>query len=788
MPRLVRERRTAAQAIALVVVRAGWARKADTGELRDRLKDPCHDGARQDLSKSKEPTSVDREGQDGVWRLPADATPIAEPREDPKYEIIRCGASQNYPVVVPDRQSPNPYSSGQVQERDAPNAKFNASNHIMAHEQRLETPGVIPSSPPPRNTKEIRKSVDNSAPRKTTIIGFSKTGPLNQGTLLASRSKAESLRSGRSSTSSLVPRWNNFAESAQRYSAAANVAPTVSDALAGFTTKLYAARKEQQETARPKLDDPDALNKATDLSEIYDAGSPDVFDTHSPQAFTNHLNDGPSGVLLKPASLRTTSQIQMPPPKIESAALTKKQDKSEAHTIKNALGEVPTRKARTLKHPREDQEPLAQPILKKSRVEAIGDVAKLAARGIEQENGQVATPNDPMEEHPNDEWASMAQPFQPEASTRVLSNEADACETIFDQANMPNIDEYMILPHDIAPPVPQKPRSASIKVARVASLGTVDILGSPVPEGMVVEGNATVLEVFSRQYEVASDVEANDSSTLLGPKDSTVAATRGAVQRSRPDLQRARSPQSTHRRLFNRPVDYDQEGLRRTRLQFPHPAAVKSAETVEGRRSIGRDRNTKDTSEFLAQLRQSAIDACEDGQFDDLNENQDPDRTLVASPRPRRPSSRKRHYSISSSSEESTEIEEENDPMRKIAQWRWALRPHQMNLFDELVNVSHRLVSQLVDRESATENLIHDYHQRGLQIIAQLQNSHETQHQAAMADCKKKRASLRTELELCGKKLTEASEKVVSLERQRKQNQDGAKTCTMRLKELLASL
>ena len=101
-------------------------------------------------------------------------------------------------------------------------------------------------------------------------------------------------------------------------------------------------------------------------------------------------------------------------------------------------------------------------------------------------------------------------------------------------------------------------------------------------------------------------------------------------------------------------------------------------------------------------------------------DEQNPEKTLVNSdsePEPKRarrlPETSKDKPSLAYTSRD------EDVGMPAIGTWRHGLQPHQMNLFDELVGISHKLVRHLVDHETAMREAMRDYKARGVRLIEQ---------------------------------------------------------------------
>lgn len=80
-------------------------------------------------------------------------------------------------------------------------------------------------------------------------------------------------------------------------------------------------------------------------------------------------------------------------------------------------------------------------------------------------------------------------------------------------------------------------------------------------------------------------------------------------------------------------------------------------------------------------------------------------------------------------------------------QWRAALAGHQARLFDSLVEISHQLVRNLVDKETAVGDILSDYRRDGFRLIEQLKLDHLRQVKEWQNQIKQADSELRTNLE-----------------------------------------
>ncbi|KAL1595645.1 hypothetical protein SLS60_009334 [Paraconiothyrium brasiliense] len=123
--------------------------------------------------------------------------------------------------------------------------------------------------------------------------------------------------------------------------------------------------------------------------------------------------------------------------------------------------------------------------------------------------------------------------------------------------------------------------------------------------------------------------------------------------------------------------------------------------------------------------------------------------------------------SPSSHSSTSAEPEPRTDPHVPTSEaeemeWEAHLRPYQLDLKDQLLRVSNRVLQHIVGNESAVSDIADTYTKDGQQSLDLLFESHEQQFDAMHKDIKQKKA-----------KLNKATEKVLSkLRKERKQVED----------------
>lgn len=125
----------------------------------------------------------------------------------------------------------------------------------------------------------------------------------------------------------------------------------------------------------------------------------------------------------------------------------------------------------------------------------------------------------------------------------------------------------------------------------------------------------------------------------------------------------------------------------------------------------------------------------------------DPERALVElseEPRKSKPTTADRLSSPSSSSSSSKQSSEmamsptlvENQTETTPTQWKKALQPHQRNVLDVLIQISHQLLAHMIKSEDAFMVLIDDFRKGGNLLIDHLEKEHETENLAQTASTK----------------------------------------------------
>ena len=669
------------------------------------------------------------------------------------------GASQNNAIVLSDQQdSSSPAASTPRHKRLRSTAPVRSATQ-QAKARAPKTPTVFHSSPPLKGKQAMLRTadglVDDTAAQRTTIISFDKSGPRNQGSLSVKKGAAgaawrdrSSLQpgnfpptSGTSSKAKVDLRRRNGPSSAAtsvrshrttRPAPPSNVAEDVSDALAGFMKQP----QQKFEQLDPRLQ-PAAITRSGPRARmqseqpVEDEGFAFVDDFDGPT-----LVDAPTEQKLasrhdaRTAARPTDAQIAMPSP------VSKLQHPHRAPTVPAMLPsnesvapqKVTTNVSATQSGKRvrnqqcDNEEPSKRP-----RVSTSAEAVQVGA----QEEGRNV-------------GLSQAQ-RKPELLQRHAKQ------------------------------VPEPIKRSSRQPRRHTSQGSqkVDIHGSPVPDGMIVPEQATVLETFSQQAGLSPDAVLGE--TMVSRKIPTADKV-DPTARPQFFMPPSRQPnvQSSNRKTVpggpheesqaltaviridaRRPLLEDQRGL-------PSTDPFTSSEEHRKQPSDG-----SSSSNFMEQLTkmtakaQQQIKTASNIQISD----EDPDMTLVEPVPPKRGAKRVPSLSTVSSSGVSEETNDSSSTISDLRTWRSGLKPHQMIVFDELVNISHRLVSNLVDNETAVTDIVEDYRRRGSNLVEQMHLSHARQYQKYVDTLKERKKRLRKDLTDCSRKL---KENVVAVKKDRK--------------------
>lgn len=670
--------------------------------------------------------------------LPAAANGIGPPPQ--------TGASQNAAILVSDRTQSSP---GVDPEPHPEAVKQTVEPRGVAQpQQNPTTPANIRSSPPlrgvvdgpSRGTSRVRDSTG----QRPKIIGFSRSGPLNQGAVSALKANQGSVLVSRPGTATrkaplapdasrdqgyVGPRRTHDRSSValsmhstrtDRSVAPGNVANDVTDALAGLIGKsnfpampLLASKakpRNQHSEQAPEL----AIEPEKDHDHFAVVGdfNDDTFMPYEGREIDEEI------------AQPTYSQIAMPPPpakrapghKVPIAPMTR--DPVEAYEVSDSQPLLPEHPQPTVPVKRTDEIAVLEPRAAMQKKPKHTLLTQL-------EPDQIAT--DPKE------------PFAPKPE--VVPKLPQATGNGGRAKPVPKVASDLELP--VLPVViPESLRRSKRKINRHSSQGgqTVDLHGSPIPTALEVPHLATVLETFSQQTQMSSEDEAvlealtrqkRDVAPVKKPtptKPTRKLSRNAKTVPSQPNIESQAAAAMILGKLKSQHLILNQ----RSTEPDPFISSEEAAAERPKRRVTSAFLNQlmagvpKDEEEFDDDARGSRQQAPEG------NEDSDPDKTLVESRSPKRThrgKPKQKPYEsdsdFSSSHESSASSQDTSIVEDDMTSWRNALQPHQANLFDELVGVSHQLVRHLVDRETATQHIVSDYRRRGENLIKQMQLLHD---------------------------------------------------------------
>ncbi|KAK4999041.1 hypothetical protein LTR66_001849 [Elasticomyces elasticus] len=118
----------------------------------------------------------------------------------------------------------------------------------------------------------------------------------------------------------------------------------------------------------------------------------------------------------------------------------------------------------------------------------------------------------------------------------------------------------------------------------------------------------------------------------------------------------------------------------------------------------------------------------------------DPDQTLVES-------EEQQVIDISSNSSSLDTTPTKGQSLAEEAEWKESLAPHQADLLNALITVSHQLVRHVVDAETAINDLVQDYHRNGLGTVECMETQHEKECHEYLQNLRVRKAKLAREIE-----------------------------------------
>lgn len=675
-----------------------------------------------------QPTKPNRSGS--KWE---DANLRANVEQDAKRSGLpgTAAADQDNGVFLSQGQSPG--SSTAMAARTHQSKKpLSDATADAAKQSRPQTP-LLRSSPP---TGARSLLVPDST--RPSIISFGKGGPVNQGTgrssapgsaqtthtvlyqtrpagavgNASSRQKLEDRRSNLQSSAAKTERANQ-----NTHHAAPNVARDSEDLFGAFTQggnnpTLATMLKE------PKHDAPKPQRTGAEGS---DTGLADDFMNIDDMDGTTLLEDDQAPAVFDDEP--TVSQVAMPPP--GGRAKKVKDD--------NATIDLQTTETKPPAHsvPRE---PLPTKKVQESAVPApppsIGAKRRARPSPETEASSKRRKPNKPRATQISD---------TPDEDDGAVSNVSGSQTAPIKSKQKPTIRTQ-------PEPVKRALRGQQ-KPPRQASQGSVDMTGSPYPKSMDVPRRATALEVFSQQAGLFSDHDLDFKVTTL--VDGSPHTSRPNVRLPPPSAELAvlssnSKPIPAPPQAVSQAVCRIASGAVAERLLIRDQAREPPTDPFTSSEEQHQSDKSGHETEFLKALRETGFRTKAQAGKSDISETVvDPDKTWVEPERARfrPPHGKKRATSISSeSSSDPSSESQRSDVDEDVVAWRSALKPHQADLFDSLVVVSHKLVRHLVDRETATADIVADYRRRGERIVSSLEKTNADSFDKrlrALADQKK---------------------------------------------------
>ncbi|KAI6830344.1 hypothetical protein KC348_g2222 [Hortaea werneckii] len=663
----------------------------------------------------------------------------------------RPGASQQSAILLSDKcsstfsdlgGSPPQTKTPAARDRHGPRSTMRAP----------KTPAPVQSSPPLENarlSKTPGTSLTATSSHKANIISFGDTGPRNQGIIpmksasgsawasrfeksssppwaarvLAAGSSRVSISGRRSqkppATSSVAASVRTNRTNCSLHSA--NVASTVDEALAGFFKETYTHAPSPGKASR-SAHAPEMSKAGQEKQMSYLDDAPANFDNHEDTIMSNNVAE-------QNPPARTESQLAMPPPPPKASKAGKSQPpafalnepsemrEKESSRVKDDAS-LPSSKKRSAITQDEDRF-----ITKRAK-----PTTKLSTSNLSTTNGSAS--------------------FTEGCGTHGLT-------TTFG---------------------PNTKKASPKKPARNPSQGNVDCHGSPVPRGLEVPANATALEIYSQQANLSSD-RLITQHTSNARSQRTTRQNVDAEPLDQHVLPPSHQPEIMSSNTKIRPASphEDSQAITGVTIRRVEPnslvirdvAVPLNTDPFTGSESARKDSsNTRPYSNFTQKLFKQAGEVSVGLGHQAGGGN----RPLVVGQAPKKQST-KRQPSWSSDDSNYTDVSAETtDTMRDIGIWRNALQPYQVDLFDELVTVSHRLMRSLINRETAAREVVEDYRRRGTRLVAQMEETHSLLYKEHMDGLMQRKKRLKKELGKCSDQLQEmvTTVKAASHERQQR--------------------
>lgn len=694
---------------------------------------------------------------------------------------LSLGTSEENPIVLSEHADSSSSSMDSQGSRiTAPHP--HTGNDMQTNFQKIpQTPVNLRSSPPMPDTSVLCNSskevVDRDGMRKSAIISFDQSGPRNQGlrksatnTLLTTRSSIPTaganftpsvtspacersemkFKSGPSSVAGTL-RTSRSMQTAPP----SNVANNVTDALDGFVEKFRKSGSSPEKFG-------EVMEGAVTPTEHNRLGNktpePMGPDNHFPSldylGGSNRLDIGSASTrklnLLKPTQLRTASQLAMPPPAFKISKRT-------------AAGE----KSLTLS---ELDSTILQPVLS-------GDSCKLEATYLKQphENESLVKPT--LKRLCYSEISSPKNENQFAIDSLTLFCESKVSENVTSQ---PVKDSRK----RIAKRVHHKP-------SRHVSQGRVDIGGSPAPKGYDFPANELVREHYSQHADLSSERSLDERFMRSDNNRSQSQYKSGVVEEKL--IPASHQPEVFSSNRKQQPASPGKESQAITTIAV----GIVDKENIVVRDAVTPATDPFTTSEQTRCVADQApislsigeqLQASSTAQRDlsaELPGSPEPGTIHTNSPRfdqrkerecntsmtlPEQPHG-SRMVSTGITSHDEAERSSKNVARRRVSTedtsithglgiWRSTLQPHQRNLFDELVNISHRLVSNLVTREDVMRDMIDDYRRCGIRLAEDMERDIAEKYQKYSLDLTDRKEKLRRDLSEFSEKLTECTDAV----------------------------
>lgn len=639
------------------------------------------------------------------------------------------GASQDYAITLSDRHSSSSLSSVLSQSPHGISAPVVVNEGATASTHRVpQTPAMFKSSPPVKPSKynETPNGGTGGTSRKANIISFDELGPRNQGSL-----SAKTVRASLPSKSALLvseagtnrgeldirsnnrPRSTATNVSTARSSGVAavgNIAGNVDEALAGFFTKSKPRGPVSEYLPRNKPAFAASQSRQAEAESTLEEGYANIDDLEG----TTLAQDELQSEQPRP----TASQLAMPPP---GTNITKNSADCHASLVPKMLP-ASTNAAITI------AEDGVQTIDKAHKKRRATDEEE------ENEKGRKRAKSG-MEDRGEERAGAIVGPLNARQSS------ADA--------------------------VGQLSKRKSGKPSRQVSQGNVDRHGSPMPRGLLVAGDASALETFRQRTKLSCDHKLaevdNVDSDEHGNKrsvDAQIVNQHNLLPSHQLEVMssnaktRPASPRDESQAITEMAIGRVDPETLIIRDAAAHPATDPFTSSGNVRKDCAK---AGASFKFAEKFRKhgaadaEGANAYASGKFDDR------EKTLVASEgQEQRPLKRMMRFS-SDASNASISSGKTNNAVGDTGHRRDALPPYRMKLFDELVAVSHRLMRNLVDRETAARDVVDDYQRRGMSLVQQMEKAHAAQHKQYVQELQQKKKRLKKDLAECNEQLKDAA-------------------------------